>query len=122
MLSATELLRDEVRARDEASSTADERTAFNCDHARRGTETKERRTPLSSSSECNAMVVSQSNSRFDFFPPLPPPSFKSCSQFYSKIRGLFKNNFHLQRRQEGTKLAKIFVAFFVLRDGKTWNE
>lgn len=71
MLSATELLRDEVRARDEASSTADERTAFNCDHARRGTETKERRTPLSSSSECNAMVVSQSNSRFDFFPPHP---------------------------------------------------
>lgn len=119
MLSATELLRDEVRARDEASSTADERTAFNCDHARRGTETKERRTPLSSSSECIAMVVSQSNSRFDFF---PSPSFKSCSQFYSKIRGLFKNNFHLQRRQEGTKLAKIFVAFFVLRDGKTWNE
>lgn len=72
----------------------------------------------------NAMVVSQSNSRFDFFPPCPPPpSFKSCSQFYSKIRGLFKNNFHLQRRQEGTKLAKIFVAFFVLllRDGKTWE-
>lgn len=87
MLSATELLRDEVRARDEASSTADERTAFNCDHARRGTETKERRTPLSSSSECNAMVVSQSNSRFDFF---PPPLLKVVLSFTLKFAASLK--------------------------------
>lgn len=106
MLSGTELLRDEVRARDEASSTADERTAFNCDHARRGTETKERRTPLSSSSECNAMVVSQSSPRFYyyyFFFIIPPLLLKVVLSFTLKFA------------------ASLKIIFIFRGDRKEWN-